>query len=111
MSEMKINIKNNGLSKGSVGWLAKNAKTIRVGNTTGGEKAAWLKDHDDEVIFCLASASYNSSDEFVSLTRGYSEDCIDFPVTDSCWEMIKVLIEKALELLEEDQEPMEITFS
>lgn len=111
MSEIKINIKNNGLSKGSVGWLAKNAKTIRIANTTGGEKAAWLEDNEDTVIFCLASASYHTTDEYVPLTRGYSENCLEYPVTDACWEMVKVLIEKALELLEEDQPAKEISFS
>ena len=69
MATIELKITNNGVSKGTVGFIAKNAASIKLGNTKplfDGDmtRAAWLLDHDGDVITWLCTSVGERLDDY-----------------------------------------------
>ena len=104
----EIEIKNQGNSKGTIGWLAKNASTILIGETKSGDQGAWLKDNGGNTITVLAVRNfYGGADkEITKVKRDGSEYDLtcDFPCSDAAWESIERLSHLASEEMEKSFE-------
>lgn len=108
MSEIKLIIDHRGERAGTIGWLAGHAASLKVGETTTGESAVWLKDHNGGTIECLAmidnEEGLQAIERDVDLPYGVSASR---RYTDAAWAVIKRLANEATELLEEPEEMAE----
>ncbi len=111
--EIKLKIKNNGIQTGTIGWLAKNAATLSVGESKNGYRGVWLQDHEGKTITTLAIAGYHGEgDTSISTIERDNPYMLglDFPCTDACWEALEVMIEKSVEILEQDAPSKKVFF-
>lgn len=108
MSSININIINNGVTKGTVGYLAKHATSIKLGNTSplykGDQtRGAWLLDKDGNDITWLCS----SNGETLRHHPNWEADW-----TDAARDALGGLIEIAQDLLDnQDSEADRVTFA
>lgn len=108
---IKIKIRNQGNLRGTVGWLAQNAATIDIGKTNGDNQGAWLLDHAGKTITTLAVRNFWDDGEIAKLGRD-ARNCVWFgeapdptddimACSDSCWNSLETIINKAVELMDE----------
>lgn len=100
---MDINIKidNKGCAEGTIGWLAKNAAMIKIGETKNRNQGAWLQDHQGKTLTILAIRDYWGMPEDPRIEKikpnvSPPELECDFTATDAAW----VVLEKLTNLAE-----------
>lgn len=98
MTIINISIINNGLNTGTVGYLAKNAASIKLGNLNplykGDQtRGAWLLDHDGKTITYLASSTGERVDD---------QEDFDYEWTEAAKAVLSELADMAIELLENE---------
>jgi len=107
---MDIKIERKGKAKGTVGWLAENADRVVMAN-----RRAVLLMKDGPVIPLVEHDPYGVADRHPECDRyelvervnfGPSRNCLDYVVTEACWETITQLAEqvRADMIASEDQE-------
>lgn len=108
--EIKINIINNGEAIGTIGWLARNASTIKLGVTKSGKQGAWLHDANGKQITVLAIRGYHSGagDEIVRAENDcgeyYGQLASDVSFTPAAWGIVKDLIDIAVREMDRVEE-------
>lgn len=105
MTTVEIKINRCGDTVGTVGWLARKATSIHIGEPNTGSVAAWLHDANGKMITCLAIRGYwdRSSPEITTLDRNIRDAlCIGaaIPWTDAGWEAVSRLAEIAVAAIE-----------
>ncbi len=107
MAEITIKIEKRGDLPGSIGWLAKNAATISIGQTKiEGEPGAWLKDHAGKTIDTLVLVLGDFGECFLVNRDETNTDELarNYPYTDAAWVVMEQLIKIAAEQLREPEE-------
>jgi len=104
-----LEIQNNGLSKGSLGWLCSNLGKIKIGNTKTGNQAAWLLDRDEKNITVLAVRGWWEGTSSIEKAGRNADYChyyaptldSNMVFTDAAWEIVKQCQDIAVEEMEE----------
>lgn len=109
--KVTLGIQNNGLSKGTLGWLCSNLGSIKIGETKSGKQGAWLIGRDGESITVLAVRGYwnevpgfRSKIETVKRDGHPDELLADMGFTDAAWEIIERCVSIAAEAMNEPAE-------
>lgn len=115
--EISLKVKNNGIQKGTIGWLAENAAILKVDETDDGRRAVWLEStyHGNITILAVAGFDdgYGYNPGISSLARQpgeYTPCALNFPVTDACWKALDEMADKAVEILEQDEPAKKVVF-
>ena len=91
--ELTISIAHVGHAKGTIGWLAENASTIKISKTKEGDQGAWLYGKDGKVITVLAVREYGG------IVRAENDVMCpvqsDISFTPAAWVVVEKLIDAA----------------
>ena len=104
-----LQIQNNGIARGTLGWLCANIGSIKIGETKSGKQAAWLLDRDGKNITVLAVRGWWEHAPAIE-TAGRDTDTsiptlnADMIFTDAAWEIIKQCQQIAVSAMEEPAE-------
>lgn len=110
MSKINISIKRNGHARGTIGWLAANAASIKIGESQKGKQGAWLVDHEGKTITPLAIRGMWDDDEIHTVRkadfadRGYDLTPDDIVFTDAAWAIIEQIIPQAVAAMQDGEE-------
>ena len=98
--ELTISIAHVGHAKGTIGWLAENASTIKISKTKEGDQGAWLYGKDGKVITVLAVREYGRIESAANLADGHYILSTDIAFTPAAWLVIGRLIDAAKAAME-----------
>lgn len=107
-----LSIQNNGLSKGSLGWLCANLGSIKIGETKNGKQGAWLKDREGNNITVLAVRGFwESTDPKIETIIRHCDMGVqlaaEMAFTDAAWNIIQQCVEIAVSAMNEPKENAE----
>ena len=101
---LTIKIANQGDVRGTVGWLLKNADSIKIGETKGSKQGAWLKDMEGAPLLCLAIRGYHDNEPDISLSengRGMMFSACDFSLSAAAWEKVEEIQTEVVEIMDD----------
>lgn len=111
-----LKIDNDGMAKGTLGWLAHNADTIHVGQTKNGKRGAWLRDPEGNTITVLAIEDYMELGDGEIHTAVQRDPscvgallCADILFTDAAWVAMTKIIAIAVDAMTDPMRDVEIS--
>lgn len=102
--EIKIKIDKKGELQGTVGYLCRNASTIKIGETKRGLQGAWLYDDKNKKMACLAVRGYFDDNSEVTKMRNEIDDmgsASDFIWSNAAWNKIEELQDETVIIMDE----------
>uniref|UniRef100_A0A6M3LSG3 Uncharacterized protein n=1 Tax=viral metagenome TaxID=1070528 RepID=A0A6M3LSG3_9ZZZZ len=113
---VEVEVRHMGFKVGTIGWLTEEIDRVKIGQTTGGDPAAWLLLKDGSSHLLAIFDPYNVGDQMPDQQRvieverhacGMGPEC-DLILTDAAWTLFLSLAEQAAAmanaLLTEDAE-------
>ena len=115
---LKVRIDNKGYLWGTLGWLCKNADSVKIGPTKAGKQGAWIKNKEGDTLVTLAIRSFFEEDGKVVKMQnkdiGWNElSACEFMCSDACWFVIKQVQQEVENIMdriwESDEGEQELT--